>query len=137
MAASILVSMAVGLLVLTTIRMRRRLGHKDSISNFAAARKAMSSTAVRSAVRTHTVIPEGPAGPVDPSTVVVRNGVATLLDPMARHRIDEVRRRFRTDPETLARRPTVAMLPRLLTDSPETDANVSVVPLFPPESEAS
>lgn len=114
MLASILVAALVGTFMFSTVRMRRRERRRDSIARFADARKAMSVTQGRPAVRVpHVTAHE--SGDAEHPGVVVRNGSATLLDPMARRHIAESRRSFRRDPEVLARRPTVAMLPRLLT----------------------
>jgi hypothetical protein len=121
MAASILGSLLVGLLVLSTIRVRRRESRRDSIARFADARKAMSVTQARPAVRAPSVTPQPSEPGLDSASVVVRSGSATLLDPIARRRVAEVRKRFRSDPELLARRPTVAMLPTLVT--PNGDAH--------------
>jgi hypothetical protein len=149
MLASIVASVLVVILVFSTRRMRRRERRRDSITRFADARKAMSITQGRPVVRTAvTPHPSEPESEWDPSSVVVRSGSATLFDPMARRRVDEVRKSYRGDPEMLARRPTVAMLPTLLTShcdadagrlrsASETDGDGSTVPLPLPKSEAS
>jgi hypothetical protein len=113
MAAAILGSVLVGLLVLTTVRLRRTASRRDSIARFADARKAMSVTQTRPVVAAPTVAPQPCEPGSESGKVVVRHGSATLFDPIARRRVDQVRKSFRRDAETLARRPTVALLPTL------------------------
>jgi hypothetical protein len=151
MAASILASLLVGLLIYSTVRMRHRESRRDSIARFADAREAMSAIHGRTVARTAEVTPH-PSDAGDSSNVVVQSGSATLLDPIARRRIDQTRKSYRTDPEVLARRPTVAMLPSLLTPHGEAelrsatpdggtdavrDAGTNMVSLPLPRSEAS
>jgi hypothetical protein len=148
MLASILASVLVLILIIATLRMRRRERRRDSIARFADARKAMSITQGRPAVRTPGVTPHTAESGSEPANVVVRSGSSTLLDPIARRRIDQRRKSFRGDPEVLARRPTVAMLPTLLapfcgadessmTPSPESEGKTPLVSLPLPKSEAS
>ena len=148
MLASILVATLIATLILSTFRVRRREGGRDSITRFADARKAMSVTQGKPALREPKVTPHELTTGSASSGVVVRSGSATLLDPIARRHVAESRRSFRRDPEVLARRPTVALLPRLLTSrcgtdanpltqSCETDGKPPVVSLSAPESEAS
>jgi hypothetical protein len=127
MVASIVASLLVAVLILfTTRRMRRRERRRDSIARFADARAAMSVTQGRPAVQNPIVTPQPGEGGAEPANVVVHSGSATLFDPIARRRVDEARRSYRSDPDVLARRPTIAMLPTLPT-----------VLLSEPKSEAS
>jgi hypothetical protein len=71
----------------------------------------MSVTQTRPPVGAPSATPQ-PSEPASESgNVVVRRGSATLFDPIARRRVDQVRKTSRSDPEVLARRPTVALLP--------------------------
>jgi hypothetical protein len=148
MLASILASVLIVILVFSTLGMRRRERRRDSISRFADARKAMSVAQGRPAVRTSMVTPQPSEPGAEPPSVVVRSGSATLLDPSDRGRLSQPRKSFRSDPEVLARRPTVAMLPTLLTPHCEADVDrvtaacetgvsTTVVSLPVPKSEAS
>src|SRR5689334_21695027 len=121
MLASILASVLIVILIFSTLGMRRRERRRDSIARFADARKAMSVT--QAAVRTPKVTPQPTEPGAEPPSVVVRSGSATVLDPSARSGFDQPRKSFRSDPEVLARRPTVAMLPTLLAPHCEADAN--------------
>jgi hypothetical protein len=111
MAASILGSVLVGLLILLALRLRHRESRRDSIARFADARKAMSVTQARPVVSAPTVEPHSSEPGSESVNVVVRNGSTTLFDPLVRRRVDQVRKSYRGDPEMLARRPTVAFLP--------------------------
>jgi hypothetical protein len=147
MLASILGSVLLAILIVTTRRARRRERRRDSIARFADARKAMSVTQGRPAIR-DVVTPQRSEPGSEPWSVVVQTGSATLFDPIARRRVDQTRKSYRSDPEVLARRPTVAMLPTLLTSksdvhagspapSHEAEATGSAQPLPLPKSEAS
>src|SRR5262249_30674503 len=108
-------------------RVRRREGRRDSITRFADARKAMSVSQGKPAVRLPKVTAQEAVPGSEAPNVVVHSGSAPLFDPLARRRIAESRRSFRRDPETLARGPTVALLPTLLSSHGEAD----VKPLTP------
>jgi hypothetical protein len=147
MVVSILASVLVVLLIFSARRMRRRERRRDSIARFADAREAMSITQGHPAVRT-AVMPHPSEHDSGPPSVVVRTGSDVLFDPLSRRRVDEARKSYRGDPEMLARRPTVAMLPTLLASrresgvsrlSPgvESDADASAASMPMPKSEAS
>jgi hypothetical protein len=84
--------------------------------------------------------------PVEPEPVIengelhcvtLRSEYAPLFDPPARRRIDEVRRSFRSDPRTLAYRPTVANLPMRSSQSVAQDGVMVALLVDAPASEAS
>jgi len=148
MLAPILLATLVVVLISSTFVLRRRESRRDSIARFADARKAMSITQGRPSVHLPDVTPHESGNGSEPGQVVVRSGSAMLFDPLARRRISEARRSFRRDPEVLARRPTVALLPTFLgshcgpganalAPTDRTDAQSSGVPLSAPASEAS
>ena len=86
---------------------------RDSITMFAAARAAMSTSAARHVVKQESLPQADPApDAAREARLVIIDGHNPLLDPVARRQL-ESRRHFRSDPEALARRPTVALLPTL------------------------
>jgi hypothetical protein len=99
-----------GALAIVLLR-RSRARERDSIAMFSAARRAMSTIADTPAPE-----PAGDEQPVKPPmelhNITLRSEYSPLFDPRARREIDEARRSFRSDPRTLAHRPTVANLPR-------------------------
>jgi hypothetical protein len=127
MIAAMVAAALTGLLILSTVTMRRREHRRDSVRRFSDARQAMSAIHRMSAVRRSNVTAQSSDGVQEPSSVVVRDGSATLFDPIARRHVDEVRKSFRRDSEVLARRPTVAMLPTLLTSRSAADAGANGV----------
>ena len=125
MIAAMVAATLTGLLILSTVRMRRREHRRDSVRRFSDARQAMSAIHRMSAVRRSNVPAQASEALPHPSSVVVRDGSATLFDPMARRHVDEVRKSFRRDSEVLARRPTVALLPTLLISRSGVDADAN------------
>jgi hypothetical protein len=123
MVATMAAAALIGLLIFSTLRMRRRESRRDSVRRFSDARQAMSAIHRMSAVRKSNAKAQSAETMAvsESSNVVVRSGSATLFDPIARRHVDEVRKSFRGDSEMLARRPTVAMLPKLLASHSATD----------------
>ena len=103
-----------GALAIVLLR-RSRTKQRDSIAMFSAARQAMSTMAVAPGAPQPVADEQPVKEPMELHNVTLRSEYSPLFDPRARREIDEARRSFRSDPRTLAHRPTVANLPRSVT----------------------
>jgi hypothetical protein len=135
MLAVILPVALLGALAVVLLR-RSRSDERDSIAMFSAARRAMSTMAVAPGAKEptdDTSVKE----PVVVHNISLRSGYSPLFDPRVRRELDETRRSFRSDPRTLAHRPTVANLPRPATQKAADEAVVVALVRDDPATEAS